>query len=174
MITRSYRAARSTILDGDLIFVRNGTSLTSKTIQTVTKSIYSHVGIAFSTTIADKSRLMIVEAQGGTARRIINMSFYENDSLDVVRAPRPWLEYADEALESVGRIKYGWMEAAYVGIREGALKHFSWKLPFKDFSGEICSEFAARMVGIETHHVSPQGLMDILNERGHQIALQIR
>jgi hypothetical protein len=174
MKVSSYRTIRPQIEDGDLVFVRNGTTLTSKVIQVCTRSIYSHVGIAFWTQIASTRRLMVIEAQGGSTRRIISMSFYENAGLDIIKAPRPWEEYADEALESVGQAKYGWMDAFYVGMREGAFKYFNTTLPFRDFSGEICSEFAARMLQLENVHVSPQGLVDELTRKGHSIVMQAR
>ena len=172
--TRSFRNAQPTIRDGDLIFVRNKNAWFSKIIRFATRSQYSHVGIAFWITVAGKEHLMVIEAQGGTERRIITMDYYSDTGIDVIRAPRVWSEYCDVAFEQVGKLKYGWREAIYVGLRELLFKYAKIRLPPRDFDGEICSEFAARMMQLDNFHVSPQGLIDALAEKGHLITLHIR
>lgn len=174
METITYDQARDKINDGDIIFIRNAFTFTSKIIRLFTRSKYSHVGIAFWAIIGGEERLMIVEAQGGTRRRIVNMSFYAKNQIDVVAAPRPWPEYAKRALENIGLEEYGWFEAIYVGIRESLLTYLNIILSPKDLPGEICSEYVAKMLDFPVPHVSPQGLMTQLNDRGHFVTLQIR
>lgn len=174
METITYDQARDKINDGDIIFIRNARTFTSKVIRFFTRSKYSHVGIAFWAIIGGEERLMVVEAQGGTARRIINMSFYAKDQMDIVASPRPWIEYAKEALEHVGIEEYGWFEATYVGLRESLFTYLNILLAPRDFPGEICSEYVAKMLQLPTPHVSPQGLMNELNVQGYFVTLQIR
>lgn len=173
METITYEQARDKINDGDLIFIRNATTFTSKIIRFFTRSPYSHVGIAFWATIGHKQRLLVVEAQGGTKRRVVNMGFYALHNIDVVSAPRNWEEYATEALENIGVQDYGWFEAGYVGLRETLLHYFNWALSARDLPGEICSEFAARLLQLPDPHVSPQGLVKVLEKQGHPVKFQI-
>lgn len=172
MITTDYKTARSQIQDGDIIFVANKKTIVARVIQFFTQSHYSHVCIAFWVTIAGVDRLMVVEAQGGTKRRVLNASFYDRFDLDVVKAPKDWNSYANEALSKIGEAKYGYFEAAYVGLREFLLKKFNIKLPRKniDSDEEICSEFVASLLGLAEVNVSPQALWV---ELGSKVDLRI-
>lgn len=154
----TYEQGRERMQDGDIIFVRESTTFTSKMIRFFTRSEYSHVGVVFWATIGGQRRVFVVEAQGGTRRRIVNLGFYSSHSIDVVTSPRPWDEYASEALESIGVQDYGWIEAAYVGLRDFVLHQFNYVLPSKDLPGEICSEFVARLLQLPDPHLSPEGL----------------
>jgi len=169
----SYEQGRELIKDGDIIFVRNSPTLTSKIIRFFTNSPYSHVGIAFWATIGGQQRLLVVEAQGGTKRRVVNMGFYSLLNVDVASSPRDWNEYAVDALESIGIQDYGWFEAGYVGLREVLLHYFNWALSSRDLPGEICSEFVARLLQLPDPHISPQGLARTLDEIGHPVKFQI-
>lgn len=170
----SYQEARYNIEDGDIIFVCNAKTLTSKMIRFFTRSKYSHVGIAFWATVGGVDRLFIAEAQGGTKRRIITMSFYAKDELHVIKSPRAWNEYSDVALQDIGIQEYGWIQAAYVGFREALLNYFNIKLTPKDFDGEICSEYVANMLNILPPNVSPEGLYQELLKNGYDISLVIK
>lgn len=169
----SYEKARDFIKDGDLVFVCHENRLIPKLISIATRSIYSHVGIAFWAEINNKKRLMIIESQGFTKRRILNMSYYSAKSFHVLSSPRDISEYIDNALETAGKVKYGYIEAAYVGIREFLLKTFNLKLPFKQFEGEICSEFVARQMLLPETNISPGLLWDILIKKGVTIRLKV-
>lgn len=170
----SYAEGRNKIKDGDIVFVSNKETLTARVVQFFTQSPYSHCGFAFWVNIAGQRRLMMVEAQGSAKRRIVNMSNYRENELDIVRTKHKWTELAPKALDRLGLIKYGWMDAVYVGICESALKHLNIKLPHKDFPGEICSEFCARVMGMEQTHLSPQVLWEQLEKRDYKIRVIIR
>ena len=172
----SYRAARSKIKDGDIVFVSKSDSLMNLLIRFFTHSKYTHVGIAFWIEVAGDQRLMIAEAHGGAHRRVLNMSFYEDDNIDIIQSPRDWNEYVSSALEHLGKIPYGYLEAGYVGLREFCLKHTGgWiNLPHRNLPGEICSEYVARLIGMKNVHVSPQGLYEQLVEQRHKIHIKIR
>lgn len=174
MITCSYAVARDKINDGDIVFVRGSWRHPIQTlIMFFTRSPYSHVGIAFWIEINKTNRLMIVEAQGGTKRRILNMSYYQNRNLDVVESPRSWESYADVATEKLGEVGYGWMDALYIGLRD-FLKGVV-VLPAKDVdSGEICSEFIAKCLEIDEQSLGPGGLFDYLIEHGSVLKIKIR
>ena len=172
--TCSYSVARQHIQNGDLVFVRNKKGMVAGIIRTFTQSLYSHVGFAFWVEIEGTPRLFVLEAQGGAKRRIVNMSFYQNVELDIIAAPRPWSEIALEALERLGQVKYGWFDIGYIGVREILMKKFGWILPYRELPGEICSEFVARMIGLDNPHVSPQLLWERLIEGGNEIRVEVR
>jgi len=173
-VVYSYDEFHRHIQDGDIIFVRNRPSTTAWIIRIFTKSVYSHVGIAFWMETASVRRLMMVEAQGGASRRIVNMSMYSDQELDVIKAPKPWGLVLKDALSRISQVPYAWMEAVYVGIVEAFLKYFDVQLPRKNFRGEICSEFVAKMYELPSLHVSPQGLMDELIELKYEERVQLR
>lgn len=116
---------------------------------------------------------MAVEAQGGTARRVINLSCYEKLSdMHVVSPPKDWNTVAPVALVELGFQKYSYIDAIYVGLREFLLQYFDIKIAEKRL-GEICSEFVARINQMPDQQISPELLMQELNREGHQIKLMI-
>jgi hypothetical protein len=172
----SYEASRNQFKSGDIVFVRGTKSILHRLIMFLTSSRYVHVGIVFWIQTDDTSpkRLMIVEAQGRTNRRIVNLSFYDNRDLDVFSTITSWDQMQDTALEKIGIEKYGWITAIYVGIREFALKYFNIRLPKSNFPGEICSEFVARVVGILPAEISPGTLSKTLLSKGSKVKLMVR
>lgn len=170
----SYEKARMSIGDGDIVFIKNRKGPLSRIVQFFTRSRYSHVGMAFWMTAGGVARLMMVEAQGGTDRRIVNLSKYKHDDLDVVHAPKLWGVVANDALSHLSEVPYGYLDALYLGVVEFFQKYFDINLPRKDFPGEICSEFVARVYDLPEHRVSPQSLMDELLELGYGMRLQVK
>ena len=170
----SYEDARNYIKDGDVVFISKKKRLSASIIRFFTHSNYSHVGFAFWAEIAGTRRLMMAEAQGGAKRRIVNMSFYKGIDLDIVKAPKDWSKMAPDALDRLGEVRYGWLEALYVGFRESILKTFGWMLPEHDLPGEICSEYCARLLDMPEMHISPQGLWEELIARGNELRVQVR
>lgn len=169
-----YENGRSLIKDGDIIFIRNKKHITSRIIHFFTMSKYSHVGIAFWAKVGGISRLMMVEAQGGNKLRIVNISYYTNDQLDVVPAPKPWASVMGLALQHVGLNRYGWLDALYVGLREFTFNLTGIRLPRLNFPGEICSEFVARIYDTPDWNVSPQRLFEQLSDSGYTPYIHIR
>lgn len=166
----SYEQARLDIQDGDIIFIKNNKGLfLPQLIRFFTRSPYTHVGIAFWITTGSADRLMVVEAQGGAKRRIVNLSYYEDDHIDVVEAPKDWDRVSEKAIERLNQVPYGWLQALYVGVREFLLQYFNVKLPMRDLPGEICSEFVARIYDLPERHISPQLLLDQLQRLGFHI-----
>ena len=171
----TYEEARKYINDGDIIFIRGEKKFLKNPIRSsimfFTNSVYVHTGIVFWANIAGHKHLLITEAQGGTSRRIVNMSFYETENIDVMEPLKEWNDISTDAVEKLGKVKYGWMDAFYVGLREKF-----YKIPFKpkNFSGEICSERVANLQGITPSEISPQKLYEILLKNGKKIKLQIR
>jgi len=125
----------------------------------MTSSPYSHVGIAFSVTIGGVKRTLVIEAQGGTSRRIISLDFYNNTEFHVVKSPVPFESYSFIALQQVGIQSYSYWDAFVVGLRERLRKTFGiYIIPQGNAKGEICSEFVARMLNVNPSSLSPQGL----------------
>jgi len=170
----SYMDARELIQDGDIVFITDRSSPVAWLVRFFTRSRYSHVGIAFWMQTGGISRLMMAEAQGGTNRRIVNLSKYAQYNLDVIKAPGPWKRILGNALARLSDVPYGYMEAFYVGLVETALKYFDIELPRKDFNGEICSEYVAKMYNLPKKHISPQVLIEHLKELGHDVRVLVR
>lgn len=154
----------SQINNGDIMFVANFNHPLARVIQFATRSPYSHIAILFWVTVpgGDK-RLMVIEAQGGTTRRVQDFDFYCKRPLQIVAAPKDWMSYESTALEYIGEEKYGYFEAFYSGLRDFCYTYFGISLPKKDFKGEICSEFVARCLGLNSINVTPQDVFTELN-----------
>lgn len=175
----SYQEFRNFVNDGDIILIRGEKDkfkIIQRLIMWATNSHYIHVGIAFWMYVGENRtpRLMIVEAQMGNKRRILNLSYYSVNDIDVYTSPKQWREISEDALDFVGLQPYGYFDALWVGIREKFQTWFNWNLPRLNFKGETCSEFVARMVGIKTPIVSPQTLTEELLEQGCHLKCQYR
>lgn len=164
----SYEEVREKIQDGDIVFIRDKKGIWSKIIRFFTKSKFSHAGIAFWMSSGGHRRLMIVEAQGGAKRRIVNLSYHSEGKYVIIEGPKPWSDVNHIALDKLNKVSYGYFEALYVGIREFLLKYFDIKLKQFGFPGEICSEFIANVYGLPNKHISPQLLMENLLTMGQK------
>lgn len=163
MFPLRYEEARPYIEDGDIVFIHGSWKHPiSALIMWFTKSHFSHVCIAFKMTTGGTDRLMCVEAQGSTRRRILNLSFYDDRLVTVIKAPKLWNDIQDKALNRVGIAKYNFIAAAYVGVREYMLKTVNVHLPSLNMRYEICSEFVADVLGLPETEISPQVLYEEL------------
>ncbi len=170
---QSYSQKRNDIKDGDIVFIHKKSTLTSFLIAAITRSKFTHVGIAFWMRIqgTTQRRLMIVEAQRSTKRRVINMSFYSNRGLTLVASPKEWIGYSEKALSNLGKIDYSWLDVLYVGFREFLSKWITIK--HRDFSGEMCSEYVAELLDFDEVSISPQLLFSKLLDRGEEIRMEL-
>lgn len=161
LTTVSYEQGRDLIRDGDLIFVANKKGIILPAlVRWSTKSIFSHVAIAFWIETAGVRRLMAVQAQGGNKRFVMNVSALDKCDLYVVAGPKFWSNIAPIAMAKLDVVPYGWFEAVYVGFREFLMTRFNIIIKEREFTGEICSEFNARVEGFPDVLVSPQGLFE--------------
>lgn len=167
----TYDEVRKYINDGDIVFLKTNTFV-GKIIRFFTGSPFTHVCIAFWMR-TEPDRLLAVEAQGGTTRRIINMSMYSIYDFEVVEAPRKWTDMSEDALSKLGIAKYGWGDAIYLGIRQFLLQKLRIKLPRRSLKGEICSEFVATMIGMRETSVTPSELYSMLIQDGHEVKYRI-
>jgi len=169
-----YKEARDKIKDGDIVFMAKSKGIVAATIRFFTRSVYSHVNIAFWIQTEAGPRLCAVEAQGGTTRRMINMSYYETRAdMHIVSCPKDFKTFvAPEALKQLGFVNYSYKEAFYIGLREFLLKYLKIKIKEKTL-GEICSEFVARVIGMKDSQLSPDELQTSLEETGFPIILKI-
>lgn len=163
----NYEDFREHINSGDVVFVL-GSKTEFRPIQRLimwaTNSQYTHVGVAFWAQMdgGDTPRLMIVESQGGSTRRILNLSYYKDEDMHVVAGPLGWSEVSGTALERLGEAEYGYLDALWVGIREYIQVVSNMNLPKFNFRGETCSELVARMFKLRQVVVSPQTLFEEL------------
>lgn len=161
--------AKQIVQDGDIIFVHGHPyNLIQALIMFFTGSRFSHCCIAFHVNIAGYDRIVVVEAQGYSKRRIIPLSFYSDFEITVVAAPQQWEQIKDNALRDVGRAKYNILRAVYIGICEFVERRFHKRLPQLQRHDEICSEFCSDVYQLNVDG-SPQAvyeaLMNISQER---------
>lgn len=170
----TYSQARKMFNTGDVVFFEQSTTgvhPVSSMVAFFTRSRVVHVGIACWATIGDKRRLMLVEAQGGARRRVVNLSFYQDRTMHVIPSQRPLGDYLDTAVNRLGQVRYGYLDACYIGLRE-VLKNIV-VLPRKNFSGEICTEFVSTMMGFDVPPLSPHSLMEYMLLNNHHIKMVV-
>lgn len=158
----SYDQLREQAQDGDLIFLTiNKRDILSRLTGLVTGSKYSHVAFLFWY----KDRLMIIESTTHGGIRIVTASTYSDRKMSLLSAPKSWQRVEKVALEKSGTAKYGWVSAAYIGVREFLFQHFDIKLPQNRSNRNLaCSEFVAQSLGLSDSDVSPEGLIRTLTE----------
>lgn len=160
-----YEDIRSSIEDGDIVFIKGSwKSLPQALIMFFTRSKFAHVALAFWVETSNSKRLMVVEAHGKSSRRIVNLSHYDGHEMIVMKAVKPWGEMEADALNKVAKVRYGYFEGFYIGLRDVFLNVFGIKLPTWNLPAEVCSSLVARLIGMKDPIVSPQGLYEDLLE----------
>ena len=100
------------------------------------------------------------------------MSTYSVHDMDVYLAPRPWMEFADEAMDLTGRESYSIADYLSIGLRE------TWNINMKNFRGQVCSEMVAsylqRELRLSSTLLSPSKLARELDYRGYTKRYEIR
>lgn len=159
-----YEQGRSLVENGDIVFIANKRGILPQLIRFVTRSNFSHAAIAFWVDTAAGKRLMTVQTQTNNKRFVMNLNAMDNCDLYIITSPTPWEEVAPLALSKLDKVPYSYMEALSVGLHEFLVKYFNVviKQHNHNFSGEICSEFIARVLNLDNVHVSPQGLYEQL------------
>lgn len=160
----TYDAARDVISDGDIVFIHGTDTILRKIVTAVTDSEFPHVVIAFWAEIGGTRKLMCVEAIAGSKRRIVNLSYYSECHLTVIKAPAPWSSVMPFAFKRLGIAQYGWIGAFYIGLREVILRNTGILLKARNTPHEVCSEFIAQVYHIPDTCVSPQKLFEKLTE----------
>lgn len=165
-----YEDIREQIEDGDIIFIKGSWKVfTQALIRLGTNSKLYHVGVAFWMNTKTTRRLFMLEAHGKSMRRIVNLSFYDKYEMIVMKAPKSWESVEEEALSKLGKVKYGYIEGFYIGLRDMFMNWFGIKLPSFNLPDEVCSSLVARLYGMEDPIVSPQvlykDLLEITEER---------
>lgn len=159
----NYKEVRSIAKDGDVLFfhVDKGRIL-SRLVSWVSKSTYTHVGFVFWF----KDRLMLLDSGTKGGPRIILASKYDDNTFDLVPAPRLWSDIEEKALARSGSAHYGWFSAGYIGLREFMFTHFDVRLPVDRCNrNKACSEFVAEILEMDDVDISPGKLYSILGKR---------
>lgn len=166
-----YNTGRDFVQSGDIVFMLKKDVFHHKVISWFTKSEYIHVGIAFWTTIEGCNHLMVSEANGGTQRRIVNLSNYKHYNMDIIASPLPWSEMSEKTLERLGQVEYSWLLAGYVGVSEVLERNIGYPLPTISMNGEICSNYVAMVLNLQKHMLSPAALYEHLTK---QLSCEVR
>lgn len=157
----NYDEVRAIAKDGDVLFFHvDKRFFLSKLVSWFTKSPYTHVGFVFWF----KDRLMLLDSGTKGGPRIVLASKYDVDTFDIIPAPRAWTEIEGRALARSGTAEYGWMSAAYIGIREFLFTHFHINLPQdKNNRNKACSEFVAEILELPDVDITPAKLYELLS-----------
>lgn len=165
MASFDYDQVRTHIQDGDVVFMEGSWSRPFEAlVMFATRSRFSHVGVAFSIGEGAEKRWMLVESQFLTKRRIVNLSFYDDQKMVVVPGPISWGEIRDEALKRVGKARYGNFQALYIGVRELLLKYLNIRIAPLNLPNDVCSEFVAKLYKLPETAISPQVLFEQLTK----------
>lgn len=166
-----YEQHFSRIASGDLVFIGGAKSLFSWLISAVTRSVFSHVGIAcwMYDHCGEQPELFIIEASP-SGRRLVSMTHYGlKRPMTVIKSPVEWNLYRKMLLDGTGRIPYGYLDLIGIGLRE------TLRIKTKDFDGEVCSEMVATVLNTHGFSIdpllSPGNLYRTLLERGCEIKL---
>ncbi len=159
----NYQEVRSIAKDGDVLFFHvDKRSFLSRLVSWFTQSPHTHVGFLFWF----KDRLMLLDSGTKGGPRIILASKYNDNTFDLVPAPRVWSDIEEKALARSGSAHYGWFSAAYIGLREFMFTHFDIKLPVdKNNRNKACSEFVAEILELEDVDISPALLYSLLSKK---------
>ena len=158
----NYNEVRSIAKDGDILFLHvNKKDWMSSLISFFTKSPYTHAAFLFWY----KDRLMLVESTTHGGIRIVQASTYKDREIDLISAPKNWIDIEMSALSRSGTASYGWLSAIYIGLREFMFTHFNVSLPAdKHNRNKACSEFVAEILNLDDVDISPGMLYKKLSQ----------
>ena len=177
MITaKTFDEIRDKVTDGDIIFIHKTAGFLNKLIKFFTKTQYSHCAVLFWLKTPSGKRLMLVESQGMTKRRIVSASEYEKDEFDIISSPIPWNMIQESCFKKVGKVDYGYDDAVKVGVRDFLLRNFgiAIKVPADNDNDEICSSFIAQALGMKDTMISPGDLFEQLTRNGNPVKIRVR
>lgn len=154
----NYSDLRATAQDGDVFFLHvDKKNLLSRLTAFVTKSKVTHAGFLFWY----KGRLLVAESTTHGGSRIATASHYSDREFELVKAPRKWEFIVQAALTRSGESTYGWLSAAYIGVKHWLLVNAGIALPaIQNNKDKACSEYVAELLGYEDADVSPQLLWE--------------
>jgi len=135
-LRRSYPNARDLIQSGDLIAVRNRKGLAAWLIKLVTRSPYTHTGVA----IWLGGRLMVAETEQGPGS-LVPVSQYADVDIDVFSSPIGQVAHVARSavFEVLGtRITYAWSDLLRIWLHEW----FRIPLPKAQADARICSSLS--------------------------------
>jgi hypothetical protein len=136
-----YQEARTGIWTGDLIAIKRRTGALAVGTRLVTRSPYTHTGIAVWTGPPDDRRLLLAQANAGGGN-LVPLSQHAIYSFDVFNCPVRRIEVEKHIwLHLESRIEYGFDDLA----RIAAHLWLGVPLPDADDGGLVCSSLSARI-----------------------------
>lgn len=154
----NYDQLRAVAQDGDVVFIKNGTTPWAWLISAWTDSPYSHAMFVFW--YAD--RLLVAEASPHGGTRIVSASVYQKRQFDIIAAPLSWTAIQAQAVNRAGSAVYGWLSAVWIGLRTKVFALTGRKLPTWRNHSVVCSEYVAEVLGLEDTDVTPGELYHCL------------
>lgn len=153
----TYDEVRELAQSGDLLFLEYNPKDPLSIFTHLWTGSYTHVGILFWY----DNRLLLVESTTHGGNRIVNASLYRGRGMALARGPVPWASISRCALARMGVIKYGWLSAAYIGLRDGIYRVTGVTLPQIKNRHLACSEFVAEVLGLEDTDIPPRKLWEL-------------
>jgi hypothetical protein len=130
-------------------------------IKLVTNSNFVHCGFAYWL----DDDLFVIESQYGIDRTITNGVKYIDRDITVVTPLVPWSINESLVVKTIDIVPYGYADLILVGVRT-LLGKIGIKTHFKNYEGEICSEFVAKFNNIQPCNISPTELYDAMIAKG--------
>ena len=161
----SYTQVRAMAEDGDIVlFHGSWRNPVNAITMFVTDSRLSHAGVVFWYQGAEEKRLLLLESRW-PHRQIVTFSVYDDEwrKFELIKAPKPWSEVVDVAIEKTSDHKYSFLEFCWIGVRYLSQKWFNVVLPKLGLKSEVCSETVAMIYGITDEEITPQQLYNKLN-----------
>lgn len=159
-IMLTYEQLRENANDGDILFLTvNPRDVLSRLTAWWTNSCYTHAAFLFWY----NGRLLVAESTTHGGSRIALASTYQTRTMALIPAPKSWNSIVDQALARSGSADYGWISAAYIGLREWALKNGIHLPQIRNNNCKACSEYVAEVLGLDDVDISPQKLFDTIN-----------
>jgi len=155
-----YEEVRAVAKDGDIIFLHvDKKNILSRLTAFVTKSTLTHAAFVFWY----EGRLLLAESTTHGGSRIATASHYKDREFELVKAPRKWDLIVEYALTRSGESTYGWLSAAYIGVKHWLLVNAGIALPaIQNNKDKACSEYVAELLGYEDADLSPQALWELI------------
>jgi hypothetical protein len=166
-----YIEARALIKTGDIVFIGGAKSLFSWLITSVTRSSFSHCGIAcWMYDFPDSTPTLFIVEANALGRRLVSLDSYGiKRPMTILESPVDWMRYRSTLLDRTGVEPYSFKDLIGIGLRE----LFSFNI--RDFSGEVCSEMVATVLNADNlgipETISPGRLYTTLLGRGFQIRM---
>jgi hypothetical protein len=144
-------------VNGSIIFFETETwykNIASFIVNITTGEKYTHVGFLYYI----ENEPFVIESLVMTGRSITNLDTYRGRRYAIVPPPKTWEEKEHKVIDKINQVHYGFADVVLAGLSR-AMKRVGIKYTFGNYSGEICSEFVAKVCNIKPSNITPTELL---------------